>query len=54
MKDLRDLEHSTMTDEDQRERIEEFASVAGRDELYEYCIKQKRSCYEVSLFWVQG
>jgi len=34
-------------DDVQRERLEEFSSVAGRDDLYSYCQKQGRSFLEV-------
>uniref|UniRef100_A0A7S4HC64 NADPH-dependent FMN and FAD-containing oxidoreductase n=1 Tax=Guillardia theta TaxID=55529 RepID=A0A7S4HC64_GUITH len=35
------------TDKTQKERIEELSSVSGRDDLYEYCQKQRRTFLEV-------
>eukprot|EP00960_Hanusia_phi_P043861 756308-Hanusia_phi.AAC.2 len=40
------LRHFT-TNETQKERIEELSSVLGRDDLYDYCQKQRRTFLEV-------
>lgn len=40
-------------DEQEREKLQEFSSAAGQDELYTYCNRLRRTTLEVRLAWEQ-